>query len=114
MILSKYTLNRLHISKKLTNLQKRFICFIKRYVNIFTCHEFDETFSFLKLNTAASDIKKDSLEPEIEDDNISSVDLTGNPLNIDLNADMSLLPLEEHIWSPQENNHYPLPLNIAR
>lgn len=54
-----------------------------------------------------------------ETENSISFDVTGNPLEVDLNGDDSLLPETvqteaiEH-WSENENNHFPLSIKEAR
>ncbi|KRT80575.1 hypothetical protein AMK59_7616 [Oryctes borbonicus] len=56
---------------------------------------------------------EDDTKQSVEDTNIS-LDLTGNPLPIDLSGDVSFLALEEQIWSQADNNHHPLPLETVR
>lgn len=54
-----------------------------------------------------------TLNPKLEVSDVS-FELIGNPLPVDLSSDVSVIPLEENLWSHEVNNHYPFPLPTAR
>lgn len=49
----------------------------------------------------------------MEDRNITT-DLTGNPLEINLSGEVSLLALEEDVWVEEESTHFPMSIKTAR
>lgn len=61
-----------------------------------------------------SPTKVNSFQAETDD----SLDLTGNPLEVDLNGDESQLSagrtLNIHLWTDEEEAHFPMDLRIAR